>query len=131
METLSSFVQNHIYQILVIKVVKSRPHSLPRDCHMLVKSEGITVCFYYHNIVSYLTFINPLAYSNTARTIIDYVNSAENTIFVQNVTQMVSQIMDNLIYSSGGILPMLSSATSRNVSHMVITCFKNEQYTSP
>ncbi|XP_038055558.1 neurobeachin-like isoform X2 [Patiria miniata] len=52
--------------------------------------------------------------SNNTRTVIDYVNAAENTIFVQNVTQMVSQIMDNLIYSSGGILPMLSSATSRS-----------------
>ncbi|XP_071786935.1 neurobeachin-like isoform X3 [Asterias amurensis] len=52
--------------------------------------------------------------SNNTKTVIDYVNAAENTIFVQNVTQMVSQIMDNLIYSSGGILPMLSSATSRS-----------------
>ncbi|XP_022098981.1 neurobeachin-like isoform X3 [Acanthaster planci] len=52
--------------------------------------------------------------SNNTRTVIDYVNAAENTIFVQNVTQMVSQIMDNLIYSAGGILPMLSSATSRS-----------------
>ena len=59
--------------------------------------------------------------SNNTRTVIDYVNAAENTIFVQNVTQMVSQIMDNLIYSSGGILPMLSSATSRSVSLLLIS----------
>ncbi|XP_071511589.1 neurobeachin-like isoform X5 [Diadema antillarum] len=52
--------------------------------------------------------------SHSTRTVIDYVNAGENTIFVQNVTQMISQIMDVLIYSCGGILPLLSAATSRN-----------------
>ncbi|XP_030836511.1 neurobeachin isoform X4 [Strongylocentrotus purpuratus] len=52
--------------------------------------------------------------SHNTRTVIDYVNAGENTIFVQNVTQMISQIMDVLIYSCGGILPLLSAATSRS-----------------
>ncbi|PIK48840.1 putative neurobeachin-like, partial [Apostichopus japonicus] len=52
--------------------------------------------------------------SQSSKTVIDFVNAVENNIFVQNVTQMVSQIMDNLIYSCGGILPLLSSATSRH-----------------
>ncbi|XP_041461017.1 neurobeachin-like isoform X4 [Lytechinus variegatus] len=53
--------------------------------------------------------------SHNTRTVIDYVNAGENTIFVQNVTQMISQIMDVLIYSCGGILPLLSAATSRSL----------------
>nr|XP_006812132.1 PREDICTED: neurobeachin-like [Saccoglossus kowalevskii] len=54
--------------------------------------------------------------SQNTKTVIDCVNSSENIVFVQNVTQMISQISDNLIYSCGGILPLLSSATSRTVS---------------
>ncbi|XP_071951821.1 neurobeachin-like isoform X2 [Antedon mediterranea] len=52
--------------------------------------------------------------SHNSKTVIDLVNSAENIIFVQNVTQLISQISDNLIYACGGILPLLSTATSRS-----------------
>ncbi|XP_033105967.1 neurobeachin-like isoform X2 [Anneissia japonica] len=52
--------------------------------------------------------------SHNSKTVIDLVNSAENIVFVQNVTQLVSQISDNLIYACGGILPLLSTATSRS-----------------
>ena len=44
------------------------------------------------------------------------MNSAENAIFVVNTVHLISQLADNLIIACGGLLPLLASATSPNVS---------------
>ncbi|XP_078683645.1 neurobeachin-like isoform X9 [Branchiostoma floridae x Branchiostoma belcheri] len=50
--------------------------------------------------------------SHSSKTVIDFVNSSENAIFVHNTIHLVSQLCDNLIIACGGILPLLASATS-------------------
>ncbi|XP_055893443.1 neurobeachin-like isoform X6 [Biomphalaria glabrata] len=52
--------------------------------------------------------------SHSTKTVIDFVNSSENHIYVVNVTHMISQLADNLITSCGGLLPLLAAATSQN-----------------
>jgi neurobeachin len=47
---------------------------------------------------------------------LDFVNSGENAIFVVNTVHLISQLADNLIIACGGLLPLLASATSPNVS---------------
>ena len=49
----------------------------------------------------------------------DIVNSSENLIFLHNTLHLVSQLVDNVILACGGILPILSSATSPNVSQSI------------
>lgn len=49
----------------------------------------------------------------------DFVNSSENVVFVHNTVHLVSQVVDNLIMACGGILPLLSAATSSSVSMCV------------
>nr|XP_032812267.1 neurobeachin-like isoform X5 [Petromyzon marinus] len=50
--------------------------------------------------------------SHTTKTIMDFVNSNENIIFVHNTIHLISQMVDNIIIACGGILPLLSAATS-------------------
>uniref|UniRef100_A0A8C9TTE1 LPS responsive beige-like anchor protein n=1 Tax=Scleropages formosus TaxID=113540 RepID=A0A8C9TTE1_SCLFO len=50
--------------------------------------------------------------SHSTKTVMDFVNSTENVVFVHNTVHLVSQVVDNLIMSCGGILPLLSAATS-------------------
>ncbi|XP_041788966.1 lipopolysaccharide-responsive and beige-like anchor protein isoform X3 [Chelmon rostratus] len=50
--------------------------------------------------------------SHSTKTILDFVNSSENVVFVHNSIHLVSQVVDNLIMACGGILPLLSAATS-------------------
>ncbi|XP_078481604.1 neurobeachin isoform X1 [Ciona intestinalis] len=45
---------------------------------------------------------------------VELVNSSDNIIFVHNTIHLVSQMIDNVILACGGILPILSSATSPN-----------------
>lgn len=54
--------------------------------------------------------------SHTTKTVIDFVNSGENAIFVINTVHLISQVADNIIIACGGLLPLLASATSPNVS---------------
>ena len=54
--------------------------------------------------------------SSTTKSVLDFVNSAENAIFVVNTVHLISQLADNLIIACGGLLPLLASATSPNVS---------------
>ncbi|XP_012515469.1 PREDICTED: lipopolysaccharide-responsive and beige-like anchor protein [Propithecus coquereli] len=42
----------------------------------------------------------------------DFVNSSDNVIFVHNTIHLISQVMDNMVMACGGILPLLSAATS-------------------
>uniref|UniRef100_A0A3B3WP50 LPS-responsive vesicle trafficking, beach and anchor containing n=1 Tax=Poecilia mexicana TaxID=48701 RepID=A0A3B3WP50_9TELE len=50
--------------------------------------------------------------SHSTKTVLDFVNSSENAVFVHNSIHLVSQVVDNLIMACGGILPLLSAATS-------------------
>ncbi|XP_041358388.1 neurobeachin-like isoform X2 [Gigantopelta aegis] len=52
--------------------------------------------------------------SHSTKNVIDFVNAAENHVYVVNVTHMISQLADNLIMSCGGLLPLLAAATSPN-----------------
>uniref|UniRef100_A0A8C5P734 LPS responsive beige-like anchor protein n=1 Tax=Leptobrachium leishanense TaxID=445787 RepID=A0A8C5P734_9ANUR len=50
--------------------------------------------------------------SHSTKTIMDFVNGSDNVIFVHNTIHLISQITDNIIMACGGILPLLSAATS-------------------
>ncbi|KAG7314175.1 hypothetical protein KOW79_022671 [Hemibagrus wyckioides] len=50
--------------------------------------------------------------SHSTKTVMDFVNSSENVVFVHNTVHLISQVVDNLVMASGGILPLLSAATS-------------------
>ncbi|XP_056135740.1 lipopolysaccharide-responsive and beige-like anchor protein [Lampris incognitus] len=50
--------------------------------------------------------------SHSTKTVLDFVNSSENVVFVHNTIHLISQVVDNLIMACGGILPLLSAATS-------------------
>lgn len=69
-----------------------------------------TSLFRKHAVLSLLYFC-----SHTTRTIIEFVNAPENQVFTANLTQVVSQLSDNLISSCGGLLPLLAAATSNLV----------------
>ncbi|KAK3507572.1 hypothetical protein QTP70_028645, partial [Hemibagrus guttatus] len=60
--------------------------------------------------------------SHSTKTVMDFVNSSENMVFVHNTVHLISQVVDNLIMASGGILPLLSAATSSTVSVCVCVC---------
>ena len=53
--------------------------------------------------------------NHATKSVLDFVNSSENGIFVVNTVHLISQLVDNLIIACGGLLPLLSSATSPNV----------------
>ncbi|RMC13664.1 hypothetical protein DUI87_08741 [Hirundo rustica rustica] len=50
--------------------------------------------------------------SHSTKTVMDFVNSSDNMVFVHNTIHLISQVMDNMIMACGGILPLLSAATS-------------------
>ncbi|XP_077575855.1 lipopolysaccharide-responsive and beige-like anchor protein isoform X2 [Stigmatopora nigra] len=50
--------------------------------------------------------------SHSTKTVLDFVNSSDNVVFVHNSVHLISQVVDNLIMACGGILPLLSAATS-------------------
>ncbi|KAI5739638.1 hypothetical protein M8J77_021622 [Diaphorina citri] len=52
--------------------------------------------------------------SHSTKSVLDFVNSSENAIFVVNTVHLISQLSDNLIIACGGLLPLLASATSPN-----------------
>lgn len=61
----------------------------------------------------------------------DFVNSNENIIFVHNTIHLISQMVDNIIIACGGILPLLSAATSPSVSGSLLPlCGRGRNYTS-
>lgn len=59
-------------------------------------------------------------FSHSTKTLLDFVNSSENVVFVHNSIHLISQVVDNLIMACGGILPLLSAATSSTVSVMTL-----------
>ncbi|XP_060034939.1 lipopolysaccharide-responsive and beige-like anchor protein [Erinaceus europaeus] len=50
--------------------------------------------------------------SHSTKTVMDFVNSSDNVIFVHNTVHLISQVTDNMVMACGGILPLLSAATS-------------------
>ncbi|XP_076833149.1 neurobeachin-like isoform X3 [Brachyhypopomus gauderio] len=50
--------------------------------------------------------------SHSTKSVMDFVNSNENIVFVHNTIHLISQMVDNIIIACGGILPLLSAATS-------------------
>ncbi|XP_058268221.1 neurobeachin a isoform X9 [Hemibagrus wyckioides] len=54
--------------------------------------------------------------SHSTKSVMDFVNSNENIIFVHNTIHLISQMVDNIIIACGGILPLLSAATSPSSS---------------
>ncbi|XP_076002259.1 neurobeachin isoform X1 [Genypterus blacodes] len=56
--------------------------------------------------------------SHSTKSVMDFVNSNENIIFVHNTIHLISQMVDNIIIACGGILPLLSAATSPSGSKM-------------
>ncbi|XP_056139754.1 neurobeachin isoform X3 [Lampris incognitus] len=50
--------------------------------------------------------------SHSTKSVMDFVNSNENIIFVHNTIHLISQMVDNIIIACGGILPLLSAATA-------------------
>uniref|UniRef100_I3JUT2 LPS responsive beige-like anchor protein n=1 Tax=Oreochromis niloticus TaxID=8128 RepID=I3JUT2_ORENI len=62
--------------------------------------------------------------SHSTKTILDFVNSSENVVFVHNSIHLISQVVDNLVMACGGILPLLSAATSSSVSPSLHKMFK-------
>ena len=52
--------------------------------------------------------------SHSTKSVLDFVNAAENAVFVVNTVHLISQLADNLIIACGGLLPLLASATSPN-----------------
>ncbi|KAM4627885.1 neurobeachin-like isoform 2-T2 [Polymixia lowei] len=58
--------------------------------------------------------------SHSTKSVMDFVNSNENIIFVHNTIHLISQMVDNIIIACGGILPLLSAATSPSVSNVCV-----------
>lgn len=57
-------------------------------------------------------FVPSFPSSHSSKSVMDFVNSNENIIFVHNTIHLISQMVDNIIIACGGILPLLSAATS-------------------
>ncbi|XP_065556860.1 neurobeachin-like isoform X3 [Artemia franciscana] len=50
--------------------------------------------------------------SHSSKSMLEFVNSAENAVFVINTVHLISQLADNLIIACGGLLPLLACVTS-------------------
>ncbi|KAG5338067.1 NBEA protein, partial [Acromyrmex heyeri] len=59
-------------------------------------------------------FLSRSTHNHSTKSVLDFVNSSENAIFVVNTVHLISQLADNLIIACGGLLPLLASATSPN-----------------
>ncbi|XP_066032098.1 neurobeachin isoform X3 [Chamaea fasciata] len=64
--------------------------------------------------------------SHSTKSVMDFVNSNENIIFVHNTIHLISQMVDNIIIACGGILPLLSAATSPTGSKVSISATELE-----
>ena len=59
-------------------------------------------------------------FRHTRKSINDFIASRESQMYVINLCHMVSILSDSLIFCCGGLLPLLSSATSRNFANDVL-----------
>lgn len=53
--------------------------------------------------------------SDATRSVTEAINSADNQIYCANVVHIISQMADVVCNASGGLLPLLASATSASV----------------
>lgn len=60
-----------------------------------------------------------LQHRHTRRTIGDFISARDNATYIMNLCHMVSILADSLVYCCGGLLPLLSSATSQNFANDV------------
>ena len=51
--------------------------------------------------------------SQSSKSIVDFLNATENSIFLHNTVHIISQLSDMILYSSGGLVPLLHSTTSQ------------------
>lgn len=80
-------------------------------------SEGRLVICQFANWIFFIIRPTHIFYfSHSTKSVMDFVNSNENIIFVHNTIHLISQMVDNIIIACGGILPLLSAATSPSVS---------------
>ena len=94
------------------------------------------MCVYFPGNIIYIIKELSLIPSNTifshsTKSVLDFVNNSENAIFVVNTVHLISQLADNLIIACGGLLPLLASATSPNVSfiyHIINYCLVFTEY---
>ena len=68
----------------------------------------------------HLSYNNTFIFRHTRKVVSDFVSSRENSIYIMNLCHMVSILSDSLIYCCGGLLPLLSSATSPNFVNDVL-----------
>ncbi len=61
-----------------------------------------------------------LFHRHTRKSVNDFIGAKESHIYVVNLCHMVSILSDSLIFCCGGLLPLLSSATSRNFANDVL-----------
>ncbi len=59
-------------------------------------------------------------FSHNRKTVVDFVNSKENFIYISNLAFLISVLSDSMIFCCGDLLPLLSSATSPDFSQDVI-----------
>ncbi|XP_028818585.1 neurobeachin isoform X5 [Denticeps clupeoides] len=69
--------------------------------------------------------------SHSTKSVMDFVNSNENIIFVHNTIHLISQMVDNIIIACGGILPLLSAATSPSSTKTELESMEATQGMSP
>ena len=58
--------------------------------------------------------------SHNRKSVADFVSSRENNIYVMNLCHMTSILSDSLIFCCGGLLPLVSSATSQDFVNDVL-----------
>ena len=50
--------------------------------------------------------------THTNKPLLDFINAADNVIFLHNTVHIISQLSDMVVYASGGLLALLSNSTS-------------------
>eukprot|EP00794_Sanderia_malayensis_P007274 gene7274-8085_t len=58
--------------------------------------------------------------THTRKALNDFISAKDNQTYVANLCHMVSILADSLIFCCGGLLPLLSSSTSRNFANDVL-----------
>lgn len=109
---IPEFKWSYIHQRLLSDILYSLETDIQLWRRFVYYLKKWSSCVLYYNWQFLFDFIN----SHSTKSILDFVNSGENSIFVVNTVHLISQLSDNLIIACGGLLPLLASATSPNVS---------------
>lgn len=108
---IPEFKWSYIHQRLLSDVL----FSLETDIQVRISISNTRINYELHELNSQILKLQVWR-SHSTKTVLDFVNSSENAIFVVNTVHLISQLADNLIIACGGLLPLLASATSPNVS---------------